>query len=149
MSVRIDVEIEGTQRDLINAIGRLIAKNNGYEIAVDADIVDSSNPRSRYFCRTAEAIFVLFCGDSPDYSDEGEAKKPILKDFVVIASEDHSLRATEILTKSMIRNLSKVELQQYLDVINIVAGDAAIRTVKATDSSHAKSIYTNKIQTGK
>lgn len=42
--MKIETQIEGTQRDLINSLARIIAAGQGYAVYQDTDLTTSRNP---------------------------------------------------------------------------------------------------------
>jgi hypothetical protein len=141
MPVKINTEFEGSQRDLINKISRVIATGAGYEIARDVDVVESMNPRSRHYCRVAEEVFEIFYGDSPDYSDEDELVEPKpLKKFAVFTKKT-DLRIAQILPASITSQFGKKSASQYWEDTSLREGESKAEVVEASSAEQAKEIY--------
>jgi hypothetical protein len=74
--VQINAQFDCTQRELINDITRLIAKDIGYIISDETEVTHSVNPRTIQFARIACDIFELLTGDSPSFDDDELGDEP-------------------------------------------------------------------------
>jgi hypothetical protein len=88
--VKIDVQHDCTERELINDLTRIVAKGMGFIIDVEVEVTTSSNPRTGQFAQIARDIFELLTGDSPSYDDEqSELATPEPRYFQLIENDKY------------------------------------------------------------
>lgn len=71
--VTINTQFDCTQKEFVADIAAIIHKANGFKVEDSSSLLRSQSPRVQAVLATAEAIFELLVGDSPDYSDEDES----------------------------------------------------------------------------
>jgi hypothetical protein len=74
MTVTINYQFNGTQRELVIDIARLLYGSHGCNLPEDDPLYlwKSQHPTEQGVLYVAEAIFEMFYGDSPEYSDDPE-----------------------------------------------------------------------------
>jgi hypothetical protein len=138
--MRIDTQIEGTQRDLINSLARIIAGGQGYIVDRDVDMIASRNHRSKNFVRVAEQVFAVFTGDAPDYFDEDDGENslpaPKLRKYMVFSGVE-GLRVVEELAYETIAAMSDRDSRHYWSTTMFMSDETEARSVWATNPEQA------------
>lgn len=138
--MKINIEIEGTQRDLMNLLARIIANGQGYLVNQDVDLTVSRNSRSKDLVRIAEQIFKVFTGNTPDYFDEEDDQSvtiaPKLQKYMVFSGTE-GLRVVEDLRYEMVAAMSERDLRHYWATTMFLSDEIEAKCVWANSPEQA------------